>query len=192
MSLICLSAGGPVNRVTWRRNNQLLMIDDTRYEQIQTIVDAKSVLYNNTLNSDSNENLVGIFTCIVQNIRGSDSMTISTNGRLCNHNSIILIYKCFIGVVIRDLAETYMVGINVTITCHSDTATDRMEWLTNNGTVIFTETLTQQLDLHFTPVNDSVHGCIYVCRVTRKTNETVEQNFTMNVEGKQLSGFITI
>lgn len=42
----------------------------------------------------------------------------------------------------------------------------------------------EQLDLHFTPVNDSVHGCVYICRVTRNTNEVAEQNFTMNVEGK--------
>ena len=75
-------------------------------------------------------------------------------------------------------------GRNVTITCHSDTATDRIEWLTNNETVIISGIMKEQLDLHFTPVNDSVHGCVYICRVTRNTNEVAEQNFTMNVEGK--------
>ena len=81
MSLNCMSAGGPVTAVTWRLNNQPLTIGDTRYQQIQMIVDAESAIYRNTLQSDDNRNLVGIFTCIVQNARGSDSMTISTNGR---------------------------------------------------------------------------------------------------------------
>ena len=92
-----------------------------------------------------------------------------------------------IGVVINNTAETYTVGINITITCHSDTATDRMEWLTNE-TVIVSGTMTMQLDLDFTPVNDNVHGRVYICRVTRNTDETTEQNFTMNVVGKQLRG----
>ena len=76
-------------------------------------------------------------------------------------------------------------GINITITCRSDTATERMEWLTNE-TVIVSGTMIKQLDLHFTSVNDSVHGHVYICRVTRNTDETTEQNFTMNVTGKQL------
>ena len=78
-------------------------------------------------------------------------------------------------------------GINITITCRSDTATERMEWLTNE-TVLVSGTMIEQLDLDFTPVNDSVHGHVYICRVTRRTDEIAEQNFTMNVTGKQLKG----
>ena len=81
MSLNCMSTGGPVTRVIWRLNNQPLMIDGTRYQQIQTIIDTENATYTNILQSDDNENLVGMLTCIVQNARGSDSMTISTNGR---------------------------------------------------------------------------------------------------------------
>ena len=82
MSIICMSAGGPVTTVTWRMNSQQLMINDTRYQQNQIIIDADNAVYNNILYSEDNRNFVGIFTCTVQNVRGSDSMTISTNGRL--------------------------------------------------------------------------------------------------------------
>ena len=81
ISLNCMSTGGPVTRVIWRLNNQPLMIDGTRYQQIQIIIDTENATYRNMLQSDDNRNLVGVFTCIVQNARGSDSMTISTNGR---------------------------------------------------------------------------------------------------------------
>ena len=77
-----MSTGGPVTTVTWRMNNQPLMIDDTRYQQTQMILDTENAVYKNTLSSDDNRNLVGVFTCTVQNVRGSDNMTISTNGRL--------------------------------------------------------------------------------------------------------------
>ena len=87
MSLNCISAGGPITTVTWRLNNQPLTIDGTRYQQIQTIIDTENAIYTNMLQSDDNRNLVGMFTCIVQNARGSDSMTISTNGRIYNHTS---------------------------------------------------------------------------------------------------------
>ena len=81
MSINCISIGGPITTVTWRRNNQPLMIDGTRYQQTQMIVNTENAAYKNTLYSDNNRNFVGVFTCTVQNIRGSDSMTISTNGR---------------------------------------------------------------------------------------------------------------
>lgn len=82
MSLTCISTGGPVTTVTWRINNQPLMMGDTRYQQTQIVVNATNAEYNSTLSSDDIKNFVGILTCTVQNVRGSDSMTISTNGKL--------------------------------------------------------------------------------------------------------------
>ena len=75
-------------------------------------------------------------------------------------------------------------GSNDSITCRSDTDTERMEWLTQEGTVIVSESNVTQLNLTFTPVSDSIHGQVYICRVTRNNNDTPEQNFTMNVEGQ--------
>jgi hypothetical protein len=48
----------------------------------------------------------------------------------------------------------------------------------------------QELDLVFSPVNDSMHTQVYVCRVTRDGGNgrrvTAVQNFTVNVDGKTM------
>ena len=78
-------------------------------------------------------------------------------------------------------------GSNASITCRSDTDAERMEWLTQEGTqsvMIASERNVTQLNLTFTPVSDSIHGQVYICRVIRNNNDTPEQNFTMNVEGQ--------
>ena len=80
-SLNCTSRGGPVTTVTWKRNNQKLIIDGSHYQQTQVIVDSVNAEYKNILYSDNTMNLIGIFTCIVQNVRGTDNKTISTNGK---------------------------------------------------------------------------------------------------------------
>ena len=81
LALNCTSIGGPVTTVSWRKNNRPLHIDGSRYHQTQRIVDSESAVYENILYSDNAEDLVGSFTCIVQNARGSNNMTISTNGK---------------------------------------------------------------------------------------------------------------
>ena len=79
-SLTCTSVGGPATTVTWRKNGQLLIIDGNPYQQSQIIIDSISAMYNNILHSDNPGDLVGSFTCTVNNARGSDSMSMSTNG----------------------------------------------------------------------------------------------------------------
>ena len=41
----------------------------------------------------------------------------------------------------------------------------------------------QELDLIFSPVNDSIHNQVYICRVTRMEGSLAEQNFTVTVKG---------
>ena len=185
-SLNCTSHGGPVTTVTWKMNNQKLIIDGNDYQQTQVIVDSMNAVYINTLYSNDTSNLVGVFTCTVENARGSDSMTITTNGKLLKSSIISLthfIYIVKIGVVI-DNAENYTVGSDANITCHSDTDTERIEWLTHERVIIDFESNETQLDLLFMPVNDSVHGQVYICRVIRNHSDMPERNFTMNVKGK--------
>ena len=67
--------------VTWKINNQILVIDGNRYQQTQVIVNSTTAEYANILYSNDISNLVGVFTCIVQNARGSNNKTISTNGK---------------------------------------------------------------------------------------------------------------
>ena len=189
-SLNCTSSGGPVTTVSWKRNNQKLTTDGNPYQQTQVIVDKINAEYKNILYSNDASTLVGVFTCMVENARGSDSMTVSTNGKLLKStvNNIMLHFIIIhlqntIGAVIEN-ADNYTVGSDATITCRSDTATEGIEWLTQERTIIVYESNATQLNLTFTPVNDSIHGQVYICRVIRNDSDTPEQNFTMNVEGK--------
>ena len=84
MSFICTSTGGPATKVTWTRNETLLYRDDYCYKQTQTIVDTSTSTYDNILHSESLSDLVGSFTCTVQNSRGSDSMSASISGKRIN------------------------------------------------------------------------------------------------------------
>ena len=92
------------------------------------------------------------------------------------------------GVIIEGGDETYLVGSNATITCISDTDTEKIEWLRDDDVVVVLMLNARQLDLTFSPVNDSVHGKVFTCRVTRNSTATnsgvVKQNFTMSVSGK--------
>ena len=67
--------------VTWKINNQRLMINRNHYQQTQVIVNSVTAEYENILYSNDIRNLVGVFTCIVQNARGSNNKTISINGK---------------------------------------------------------------------------------------------------------------
>ena len=77
----------------------------------------------------------------------------------------------------------FNVGQEATATCRSVTPTTSMEWLAN-GLVVASATSTQKLVLLFSLVNDSIHGQVYVCRVTRDGGMTATQNFTVQVNGK--------
>ena len=59
-----------------------------------------------------------------------------------------------------------------------------MEWLNAEDEVVVSATSTQQLDLVFSLVNDSIHDQAFVCRVTRDGGMVGTQNFTINVIGK--------
>ena len=74
------------------------------------------------------------------------------------------------------------IGASATATCFSDAPATRMEWLLN-GAVIASDTSTQQLNLEFSPVSDSIHNQVYVCRVTRQGGAQAEQDFTAIVDG---------
>ena len=78
---------------------------------------------------------------------------------------------------------------SATASCKSDVPASMIEWL-RDGIVVDSAAFTgiQELDLVFSPVNDSIHTQVYVCRVTRdggnEMTVTAAQNFTVNVDGK--------
>ena len=80
MALTCVSSGGPATTVTWMKNNQILTIDDKSYQQSQSLTNTALATYENILYFDNATNLVGYFTCTVQNARGNSSKSLSTDG----------------------------------------------------------------------------------------------------------------
>ena len=99
----------------------------------------------------------------------------------------MLILLCIAGVLI--IRDEFVVGQRVTARCSSDVLATRMEWLTN-GVVVESANSTQQLNLLFSLVNDSIHNQVYICSVTRKVDRvTATQNFTVNVDGKMINFF---
>ena len=91
--------------------------------------------------------------------------------------------------IIRD---EFSVGESATASCKSEAPASMIEWL-RDGAVVESAAFTgiQELDLVFSPVNDSIHAQVYVCRVTSDGGDgmtvTVMQNFTMNIDGKMVS-----
>ena len=96
--------------------------------------------------------------------------------------------------IVRD---RFSVGESVTASCKSDAPALMIEWL-RDGMVVESAAFTgiQELDLVFSPVNDSIHTQVYVCRVTRDGGNgmtvTAVQNFTVNVDGKIIKVSIRI
>ena len=71
--------------------------------------------------------------------------------------------------------------------CISDVPASMIEWLSGEDVLMTSSTTTQQLNLVFSLVNDSIHNQIFICRVTRLGDGMVAtQNFTANVIGKTL------
>ena len=97
------------------------------------------------------------------------------------------IHNCY-GVGVFMVRDQFSIGQSATASCKSDTPVTMIEWL-RDGMVVESDAFTgiQELDLVFSPVNDSIHNQIYVCRVTRDGENgmtvTAVQNFTVNVDG---------
>ena len=60
----------------------------------------------------------------------------------------------------------------------------KMEWLSSGVVVNETGPQESAINLTFSPVNDSIHNQVYVCRLTTTDGQQVEQNFTAKVDGK--------
>ena len=82
--------------------------------------------------------------------------------------------------------DLFIVGQLATVRCISNNAATRMEWLNAEDVLITSATSTQQLDLVFSLVNDSIHDQVYVCRVIRNGGVIATQNFTMDLFSKIL------
>ena len=110
-----------------------------------------------------------------------DGLTLESNGQqgLNIYSYSALYYHIDVSLV----TDPFTVGQSATARCMSDIPAKMIEWLTN-GSIIESATSTQQLNLVFSPVNDSIHNMVYVCRVTRMGGTQAEKNVTVTVNGK--------
>ena len=74
-TLSCTSTGGPATTVTWTKDGAVIT-PNTTHQQTQMIVDTVGGIYQNTLTiaqSVTGENLYGLYSCTVENSRGSSN-----------------------------------------------------------------------------------------------------------------------
>ena len=77
----CTSSGGPATVVTWWKNGRSL---DARSDQYQIIINEKSSKYQNILllGQQPPGDIVGSYSCHVENSRGEDNKSIQLKGEL--------------------------------------------------------------------------------------------------------------
>ena len=85
-----------------------------------------------------------------------------------------------IGLQLSGYDGYFTVGQSANITCSYDLPLTSIEWLHNNVTVV--SSTSSQLDLSFNPVNDSMHGRQYRCRVTTPYG-IQEERLTIQITG---------
>ncbi len=80
LTLTCVSNGGPASEVVWTRDGATV---STGYTLTQTVTNTATATYDNVLTATAVANLVGNFTCTVNNIRGtSNTETLQIAGEL--------------------------------------------------------------------------------------------------------------
>ena len=65
-----------------------MLVDNTLFHQSQRVVDTNTATYENLLISHDIANLIGNFSCLVSNDRGTGEQTVELNGiaTLCTCN----------------------------------------------------------------------------------------------------------
>lgn len=76
-SLVCHTEGGPATEVVWELDGSVVM-EDSSHTLTQTVVDAVTAAYNNTLVVSGREG--GEYTCTVTNERGSGESSLTVQG----------------------------------------------------------------------------------------------------------------
>ncbi|XP_064386138.1 mucin-2-like isoform X3 [Halichondria panicea] len=163
LTLRCVSNGGPASEVVWTRNGAAV---STGYTLTQTVTNTATATYENVLTATTIADLVGNFTCTVNNNRGT-SNTVSFS---------------FNGIDIEGV-EGLVVGSDATLRCVSVSPATMIQWINTAGDEITMTTMGLTLDLPLTPVTDTLHNSEFTCRVTRSPSNggTGELSTTLTV-----------
>ncbi|XP_064386134.1 mucin-2-like isoform X4 [Halichondria panicea] len=142
LTLTCVSNGGPASEVVWTRDGVTV---STGYTLTQTVTNTATATYENVLTATTIADLVGNFTCTVNNSRGTSNTGTIRIG----------------GVRIIDPPQL-TVGQSATLTCESDVP-GTIEWLDSDMSVLATGT-GSELDYTIDTVSDGMHGSTLICR----------------------------
>ena len=89
--------------------------------------------------------------------------------------------NCTLGLEISGFPSLVTIGENITPTCSYDLDLTSIEWLYNGMDI--SRTTDSQLNLTFSPVNDTVNNRQYTCRIYTAYG-VQEENITVRVQGK--------
>ena len=185
-----MSNGGPASEVVWTRNGTTV---SNGYILTQTVTDPATATYENVLSAATFADLVGNFTCTVNNNRGTSNTAeiILNDGEYLNCLKLALIYIVIIVctcAVVQILGDNppFTVGSTATLSCVSDSDATMIEWLDGNSISVSMTTVGRELDLVLNPVRDDLHQTTFTCRVTR-ANGVGEQSITLSVIGESLA-----
>jgi len=82
-TLTCTSTGGPATTVTWRRDEVVITLNATTHQETKSVVDPVNGTYQTVLTVNSSvswSDIVGTYTCTVENVRGESSETVVVPG----------------------------------------------------------------------------------------------------------------
>ncbi len=82
LTINCFTSGGPITEYHWYKNSKLVRTTDSEYSMYRYIIDFHEAMYLISLKVDSKTNLIGNFTCSVNNTVGMHERTIVVNSDL--------------------------------------------------------------------------------------------------------------
>ena len=81
--------------------------------------------------------------------------------------------------------QSLTVGEMNTITCSTSLDISDIVWIDNMDKIVASNSEgLQQLDLVFSPVNDSIHNRMYTCRITSIEDLVISETVAIRVRGK--------
>ena len=172
-TLSCVSSGGPVSTVTWRRNGDLIT-STSPYQLSQSLMSGVTSTFLNvlTITGGNTEDYNGTFSCTVSNSRGPTPIqSVDIHSMACTCRcSISNIVLLPIDILVTGSAEYYSLNAPVAITCSSDLDVSTIRWLntTDDGQddVLMSSDSAQLLGLPIDTVELQLNNTMYTCEVT--------------------------
>ena len=192
-TLTCISTGGPVTSVSWRRDGVPIPSNSSTYTQSQIVVDTATATYHNLLsiNSSNIRDYNGTFSCRASNSRGS---SIETRARVSRKSIlycfIIISTFYYIAIVITG-NRVFQLGETSGISCSTPVPVQSIQWLngSNREIELREEAPVQELVLALT-IAAHHNNSRYTCTVRANGGFTESTRISVITEGMMHIFFI--